>query len=90
MAGKKTEILSPSDEFDRDFGRVDKKLLAEIEAFAISAGEFDTAKIQRRFMLKYSQMANIARKFEKKGLLGPYAGSTPRKVIISMAESADR
>lgn len=76
---KKTETAQ---DFNRDFGRVDKKALAEIEAFAISAGEFDQAKIQRRFKLKYSQMANVIKKFEKKGILGPYSGSVPRRIIF--------
>lgn len=79
MIEKKTETTQ---DFNRDFGKVDKKLLAEVEAFAIEAGEFDQAKIQRRFKLKYSQMANIIKKLEKKGILGLYSGSVPRRIIF--------
>lgn len=80
MAEKRTETTQ---DFNRDFGRVDKKMLAEVEAFAMEAGEFDQAKIQRRFKLKYSQMANIIKRFEKRGILGPYSGSIPRRIIFS-------
>ena len=79
MTEKKTETAQ---DFNRDFGKVDKKLLAEVEMFAIEAGEFDQSKIQRRFKLKYSQMANIIKRFEKKGILGSYSGSVPRKIIF--------
>lgn len=79
MMEKKIEIAQ---DFNRDFGRINKKALAEIEAFAIEAREFDQSKIQRRFKLKYSQMANIIKRFEKKGILGPYSGSVPRRIIF--------
>ncbi|AMR06449.1 cell division protein FtsK (plasmid) [Bacillus thuringiensis] len=38
--------------------------------------------LQRRFRIGYTSAAKIIDRLEENGVIGPYEGSTPRKVLI--------
>ncbi len=53
---------------------------------AIDANMISTSHLQRKLSLGYSRAARIVDKLEKLGIVGPYEGSKPRKVLITRQE----
>ncbi len=47
------------------------------------AGQASTSLLQRKLKLGYSRAARIMDQMEERGVIGPYEGSKPRKVLIS-------
>lgn len=53
---------------------------------AVDANMISTSHLQRKLSLGYSRAARIVDKLEKLGIVGPYEGSKPRKVLITRQE----
>lgn len=49
----------------------------------VEAGQASTSLLQRRLKLGYSRAARIIDQMEERGVVGPYEGSKPRKVLIT-------
>lgn len=49
----------------------------------VEAGQASTSLLQRRLKLGYSRAARIIDQMEERGIVGPYEGSKPRKVLIT-------
>ncbi|MBR4909723.1 MAG: DNA translocase FtsK [Clostridia bacterium] len=56
----------------------------------VEAGQASTSLLQRRLKLGYSRAARIIDQMEERGVVGPYEGSKPRKVLISKEELMER
>lgn len=58
-------------------------LLSEAINFVIHAGTASTSLLQRKLRLGYARAAHLLDLMEARGVVGPYNGSKPRKVLIS-------
>lgn len=58
-------------------------LLADAIECVIDAGQASTSMLQRRLKLGYARAARIVDEMESRGIVGPFEGSKPRKVLIS-------
>ncbi len=72
-----------------DGGDVDEKLEEAIE-FVVSAGQASTSVLQRHLKLGYGRAARLIDTMEKMGVVGPYAGSKPRTVLMTKQEWYER
>lgn len=76
-------------EDSEDDGDVDEKLDEAIE-FVVSAGQASTSVLQRHLKLGYGRAARLIDTMEKMGIVGPYAGSKPRAVLMTKQEWYER
>jgi S-DNA-T family DNA segregation ATPase FtsK/SpoIIIE len=60
----------------------DEMLPQAIEC-VVDAGMASTSYLQRRLKLGYARAARIIDQMEKRGIVGPFEGSKPRKVLIT-------
>ena len=60
-------------------------MLPAIE-IAVDSGSVSTSLLQRKLSLGYARAARIVDKLEKIGVVGPFEGSKPRKVLITREE----
>ena len=72
---KKTVDGDSSDEID--------ELLPRAIEIVIDAGQASTAYLQRKLKLGYARAARIIDQMEERGIVGEYAGSKPRQVLIT-------
>ena len=66
-----------------DEGSDADSMLDEAIKVVVEAGQASTSLLQRRLKLGYSRAARIIDQMEERGVVGPYEGSKPRKVLIS-------
>lgn len=66
-------------------GQLDDMFDAAVEA-VIEQGQASTSLLQRKLKLGYGRAARIIDQMEECGIVGPYEGSKPRKVLIDMNE----
>lgn len=67
---------------DEEGGDADAMLDDAIKV-VVEAGQASTSLLQRRLKLGYSRAARIIDQMEERGVVGPYEGSKPRKVLIT-------
>jgi S-DNA-T family DNA segregation ATPase FtsK/SpoIIIE len=60
----------------------DPRLNEAIEV-AVECGSASTSLLQRRLKLGYAHAARIVDEMERRGIVGPFEGSKPRKVLIT-------
>ena len=75
--GKKGGGLSESGEEDGD-----EMLPSAIET-VVEAGMASTSLLQRKLKLGYARAARIIDMMEQRGIVGPFEGSKPRKVLVT-------
>lgn len=56
----------------------------------VEQGQASTSFLQRKLKLGYSRAARIMDQMEAKGVIGPYEGSKPRQILITMAELMEK
>lgn len=78
--GAKKKDVSSSDS-DED-SPADEMLPKAIEA-VIEAQSASTTLLQRKLKLGYARAARIIDELESRGIIGPYEGAKPRKVLVS-------
>ena len=76
---KKDSSASSGDDGDSP---ADEMLPKAIEV-VIEAQSASTTLLQRKLKLGYARAARIVEELEERGIIGPYEGSKPRKVLIS-------
>ncbi len=87
---KKGKGAIDSEDFDGGEDRAsimasDDAILPAIE-IAVDSGSVSTSLLQRKLSLGYARAARIVDKLEKLGVVGPFEGSKPRKVLITREE----
>ena len=87
IAGKqKGGAQAPADEEESDADA----MLDDAIRVVVEAGQASTSLLQRRLKLGYSRAARIIDQMEERGVVGPYEGSKPRKVLITKEELMER
>lgn len=61
----------------------DDELLPQVVDMVIEQGQASTSLIQRKFKIGYSRAARILDQLEAGGVVGPFEGSKPRKVMVT-------
>ncbi len=64
----------------------DDELFTEAATLVVQSGEASISKVQRRFRVGYARAARLIDTMEVLGIIGPYEGSKPRKVLMDEAE----
>ncbi len=80
QTGVKKKDTSSSD--DDEKGPADEMLPKAIEA-VIEAQSASTTLLQRKLKLGYARAARIVDELEERGIIGPYEGAKPRKVLVT-------
>lgn len=80
--GSKKKDSSASAGSDDGDSPADEMLPKAIEV-VIEAQSASTTLLQRKLKLGYARAARIVEELEERGIIGPYEGSKPRKVLIS-------
>ena len=62
------------------------ELIPEACKIFIENGQASISVLQRRFRIGYNRAARIIDQMEQKGMVGPYEGSKPRQVKITLDE----
>ncbi len=79
-SGVKKKDSTPSE--DGEAGPSDEMLPKAIEV-VIEAQSASTTLLQRKLKLGYARAARIVDELEERGIIGPYEGAKPRKVLVS-------
>ena len=56
----------------------------------VENGMASTSLLQRKLKLGYARAARIIDQMEERGVIGPYEGSKPRKVLISKEQLLEK
>ena len=65
-------------------------MLEEAIKVVVENGQASTSLLQRKLKLGYARAARIVDEMEERGVVGPYAGSKPRKVLITKEQLMER
>ncbi|MBR4073567.1 MAG: DNA translocase FtsK, partial [Clostridia bacterium] len=68
----------------------DDPMLDEAIRVVVENGMASTSLLQRKLKLGYARAARIVDEMEQRGVVGPYEGSKPRKVLITMDQLMER
>lgn len=66
-----------------DFSSGDDEILKKAIEIVVEAQSASTTLLQKRLKLGYARASRIVDELEEKGVIGPYEGSKPRKVLIT-------
>ncbi|MBR3630240.1 MAG: hypothetical protein IKN55_07205, partial [Oscillospiraceae bacterium] len=72
-------------ELDGDADMIDRAI-----EVVVTAGQASTSNLQRRLKLGYGRAARIMDELEKMGIIGPYEGAKPRKVLLTREQLDER
>ena len=65
-------------------------LLEQAIAVVVEAGLASTSLLQRRLKVGYARAARLVDEMEEKGIVGPFEGSKPRKVLLTKEQYYER
>lgn len=65
-------------------GPSDDPVIKDAIRVVVENGQASTSLLQRKLKLGYARAARIIDEMESRGVVGPYEGSKPRKVLITM------
>lgn len=68
----------------------DEEVLERAIEFVVEAGQASTSSLQRRLKLGYARAARMMDELEQLGIIGPYEGAKPRKVLMTKEQLAER
>ena len=78
--------LTTQEKTENNNGEETDPLIPEAVKLFIENGQASISLLQRRFRVGYNRAARIIDQMEQLGLVGPYEGSKPRQVKITMEE----
>lgn len=87
MPSEKGERTSEASE---PVGNGDDVLIEKAIDVVVEMGQASTSSLQRKLKLGYARAARIIDELESMGVVGPYEGAKPRKVIMSKQQWAER
>lgn len=68
----------------------DEDILERAIEVVVEAGQASTSSLQRRLKLGYARAARTMDELEEMGIIGPYEGAKPRKVLMTKEQLAER
>lgn len=68
----------------------DEDILERAIEVVVEAGQASTSSLQRRLKLGYARAARMMDELEQMGIIGPYEGAKPRKVLMTKEQLAER
>jgi S-DNA-T family DNA segregation ATPase FtsK/SpoIIIE len=68
----------------------DEDLIEQAIEVVVQMGQASTSSLQRRLKLGYARAARIMDQLEKLGVIGPYEGAKPRRVLLTPQQLAER
>lgn len=68
----------------------DADLIDQAIEVVVAAGQASTSNLQRRLRLGYGRAARIMDELEKMGVIGPYEGAKPRRVLLTKEQLNER
>lgn len=68
----------------------DAALIDQAIEFVVQAGQASTSSLQRRLKIGYARAARIMDELEGMGIIGPYEGAKPRRVLLTPQQLAER
>ncbi|MFR6076799.1 MAG: DNA translocase FtsK 4TM domain-containing protein [Ruminococcus sp.] len=68
----------------------DEDVLERAIEVVVEAGQASTSSLQRRLKLGYARAARMMDELEQMGVIGPYEGAKPRKVLMTKEQFAER
>lgn len=71
-------------------GPSDDPMLQDAIKVVVESGQASTSLLQRKLKLGYARAARIVDQMEERGVVGPYEGSKPRKVLITKEQLMER
>lgn len=71
-------------------GDGDEILIEKAIDVVIEMGQASTSSLQRKLKLGYARAARIIDELENMGVVGPYEGAKPRKVLMTKQQWAER
>lgn len=71
-------------------GDGDEVLIERAIDVVVEMGQASTSSLQRKLKLGYARAARIIDELENMGVIGPYEGAKPRKVIMTKQQWAER
>ncbi|MEE1239781.1 MAG: DNA translocase FtsK [Acutalibacteraceae bacterium] len=74
----------------KEDGPEEDPMLSDAIRVVVENGQASTSLLQRRLKLGYARAARIVDEMEQRGVVGPYEGSKPRKVLITMDQLMER
>ena len=87
VKGKGGGVSAAAAEGDGDGG---DELLEQAIAVVVEAGLASTSLLQRRLKVGYARAARLVDEMEEKGIVGPFEGSKPRKVLLTKEQYYER
>ncbi len=67
-------------------GDEDNELYEEAVRVVVETGKASTSLLQRRLRIGFNRAARLIERMEREGIVGPYEGSKPRKVMVRRGE----
>ena len=77
-------------EIDDSVPEGDNELLEKAIEVVVAAGQASTSNLQRRLKLGYARAARIMDELEEMGIIGPYEGAKPRRVLLTQMQYEER
>lgn len=74
----------------KEDGPDEDPMLSDAIKVVVESGQASTSLLQRRLKLGYARAARIVDEMEQRGVVGPYEGSKPRKVLITKDQLMER
>ncbi len=87
VAEKENKESAPAEGVETD---PDDELFDQAVEVILETGQASTSMLQRRLKLGYSRAARIVDQMEERGVVGPFEGSKPRKILITRESWANR
>jgi len=80
------EIVPELDDELDDYDEVYDDLFDDAAKIVIESGQASVSLLQRRMRMGYTRAARIIDQLEAKSIVGPYEGSKPRSVLVSLEQ----
>ncbi|MCR8656319.1 FtsK/SpoIIIE family DNA translocase [Paenibacillus endoradicis] len=80
------EIVPELDDELDDYDEVYDDLFDDAAKIVIESGQASVSLLQRRMRIGYTRAARIIDQLEAKSIVGPYEGSKPRSVLVSLEQ----
>lgn len=88
IAASNTQTSAGSD--DESAADGDADLIEKAIEVVVNAGQASTSNLQRRLKLGYARAARIMDELEEMGIIGPYEGAKPRRVLLTKMQYEER